>query len=133
MAAMRWAREIIIVGTSLLGGVLSGVSVAKLGTLEQIPYGIAMSVGFALLGMLIQFAINKVDEDEEEPEERKPAKRKPLVDESFEDDYKLDYDMDYETDYDDKEEVPVIKRGKKVDYEKALEQELDREIQKGRF
>ena len=67
--AMRNARVVIIVGTSVLGGVLSGISLAKIGGLAEIPYGIGMSVGFAGLGMLIQFAINKPDEDEDEDEE----------------------------------------------------------------
>ena len=44
---------------------MSGVSLAKLGNLEDIPYGLGMSVGFAVLGMLIQFAINKPASDEE--------------------------------------------------------------------
>ena len=44
---------------------MSGVSLAKLGNLEDIPYGLGMSVGFAVLGMLIQFAINKPVSDEE--------------------------------------------------------------------
>ena len=55
--------------TSLIGGIMAGVSLAQLGNLEDIPYGLGMSVGFAVLGMLIQFAINKPvsDEENEEP------------------------------------------------------------------
>lgn len=67
--AMRWAREVIIIGTSLLGGVAAGVAVAKITALPQIPYGIGMSAGFALLGMMIQFLTNKVDRYEEDEEE----------------------------------------------------------------
>lgn len=67
--AMRNARVVIIVGTSVLGGVLSGISLAKLGGLPEIPYGIGMSAGFAALGMLIQFAVNRPDDAEEEDEE----------------------------------------------------------------
>ena len=68
--AMRYAKGVIIIGTSILGGVLAGFSIAKIGGLEQLPYGIGMAVGIALLGMLIQFAINKdrYDDDDEEDE-----------------------------------------------------------------
>ena len=70
--AMKWAREVIIVGTSLMGGAMAGVSAAKLGGLADIPYGILLSIGFALLGMLIQFATNRrriEDEDDLDYEE----------------------------------------------------------------
>lgn len=67
--AMRYAKGVIIIGTSVLGGVLAGFSIAQIGGLAQFPYGIGMAVGIALLGMLIQFAINKDHYDEEEDEE----------------------------------------------------------------
>ena len=73
MLALRYEREVIIVGTSILGGILSGFSAAKLAKMEEIPFGIIFSIGFALVGMLIQFAINKPkyddDYDEDEDEE----------------------------------------------------------------
>lgn len=50
---------------------MAGLSLAKLGGLAEIPFGIGMSLGFALLGVLIQFAINKPDEDEYDDEEEK--------------------------------------------------------------
>lgn len=57
---------------------MAGISLAKLGDLADIPYGLGMGVGFAVLGTLIQFAINKpqmeaeMDEDgEEETEDEK--------------------------------------------------------------
>lgn len=65
IVGVKFCRGVIIVATSLLGGLLAGASLAKISELEQFPYGILMSLGFALLGMLIQFAINKVPEDEE--------------------------------------------------------------------
>ena len=64
--AMRQAREVLIVGTSLLGGAMAGVSTAKLGGLSDFPYGLGMSAGFAILGMLIQFATNRRKDDDEE-------------------------------------------------------------------
>lgn len=67
--AMRYAKGVIIIGTSVLGGVLAGISIAQIGGLAQFPYGIGMAAGIALLGMLIQFAINKDHYDEEEDEE----------------------------------------------------------------
>lgn len=69
--AMRYAREVIIVGTSLFGGVMAGFSLGKIGELPQIPYGIMLSVGFAALGMLLQFLINKPVYEEEEPKKLK--------------------------------------------------------------
>lgn len=87
VVAMRYEREVIIVGTSLLGGVLTGVSLAKLGGMAEIPYGIGMSAGAAILGMLIQFALNKpkyVDEDEDEYEDdRKQKRKKERTDEDY--------------------------------------------------
>ena len=68
--AMKWAKEVIIVGTSLLGGAMAGMSLAKIGGLADFPYGIGLSAAFAVLGMLIQFATNRsrYKEDEEEYE-----------------------------------------------------------------
>lgn len=78
--AMKWAREVIIVGTSILGGAMAGVSLAKLGGLPDIPYGIVLSIAFALLGMLIQFATNRrrTDDYEEDEivEEKEPPRRR---------------------------------------------------------
>ncbi len=69
--AVKYCREVLIVATSLIGGLMSGISAAKLGNLADIPYGLGMSVGFAILGILIQLAINKpqVEEDEMDEEE----------------------------------------------------------------
>ena len=76
--AMKWAREVLIVGTSLLGGAMAGISLAKLGGLDDIPYGLGLSVLCALLGMVIQFATNRcvvIEEEEYEPEKVKKVKR----------------------------------------------------------
>ena len=78
--AMKQAREVLIIGTSLLGGAMAGFSAAKLGGLADIPYGLGLSAGFALLGMLIQFATNRrvvIEEEEYEPERVKKVKRNP--------------------------------------------------------
>lgn len=88
VVAMRYEREVIIVGTSLLGGVLTGVSLAKLGGMAEIPYGIGMSAGAAILGTLIQFALNKPkyddDEDEyEDEDDRRPRRKRELTDEDY--------------------------------------------------
>lgn len=74
--AMKWAKEVIIVGTSLLGGAMSGMSLAKLGGLSDFPYGIGLSAAFAALGMLIQFATNRsrYEEEDEEPVHRRKKK-----------------------------------------------------------
>lgn len=81
MLALRYEREVIIVGTSILGGILSGFSTAKLAKMEEIPFGIIFSIGFALVGMLIQFAINKpkydddYDDEEDEDQGKVPERR----------------------------------------------------------
>lgn len=87
MLAMRWAREVIIIGTSLLGGVMAGMAAAKLGGLSQIPYGVGMSLGFVALGMLIQFMTNRVDDEEEEEE----LPRRMSYDSEYEDDLEEEY------------------------------------------
>lgn len=81
--AMKWAKEVIIVGTSLLGGAMAGMSLAKLGGLSDFPYGIGLSAAFAALGMLIQFATNRsrYEEEEEEEEEYQPPVRRKKVQE----------------------------------------------------
>lgn len=87
LLALRYEREVIIVGTSILGGILSGFATAKLTNMDEIPFGIIFSIGFALVGMLIQFAINRSkyegEETEEEEEEERPFKRKPAVQDEF--------------------------------------------------
>lgn len=67
--AVRYCREVLIVATSLIGGVFAGYALAKLGGLAEFPYGLGMSLGFAALGTLIQFAINKVEDEESEYED----------------------------------------------------------------
>ena len=66
---MRYAKGVIIVGTSILGGVLAGLSIAKIAGLAQFPYGVGMAAGIVILGMLIQFAINKDRYDEEDDDD----------------------------------------------------------------
>ena len=75
--AVKYCREVLIVATSLIGGIMAGVSLAQLGNLADIPYGLGMSVGFAILSMLIQFAINKPasDEDDEEADNEENAEQ----------------------------------------------------------
>ena len=67
--AVKYCREVLIVATSLIGGVMAGVSLAQLGHLDNIPYGVGMSLGFGVLGILIQFAINKPQVEQEVEEE----------------------------------------------------------------
>ena len=76
--AVKYCREVLIVATSLCGGIMAGISLANIGNLADIPYGFGLSAGFALRGMLIQFAINKphTEEEGEEEEEEKRIERK---------------------------------------------------------
>lgn len=68
--AVKYCREVLIAATSLIGGVMAGVSLARIGGMAEIPFGVGMSFGFAALGVLIQLAINKpVEEEEAEYEE----------------------------------------------------------------
>ena len=78
--AMRFVKGVLIVATSLLGGVLSGYSLAELSGFPQLPIGVAMSAAFAVFGMLIQFTINreKYEDDEEEENSEKPDKEENL-------------------------------------------------------
>ena len=107
--AMRYAREVIIVGTSLLGGVMAGFSLGKLGGLANVPYGLAMSVGFVALGMLLQFVINKpeYEEDEEDGEKLEMGKKRKQgrhMSEEFYNPYADDYDP-YDDDLYEEEEM----------------------------
>ena len=83
---VKYSREVLVVATSLIGGLMAGTAMAHLGSLPEIPYGIGMSAGFALIGILIQFAINKPErgdyddygeyEEYEEYEDESPVKDK---------------------------------------------------------
>ena len=66
---LKFSRVVIITATSLMGGALAGLSLAKIGGLAEIPYGLGMSAGFAVLGMLVQFATNRIPEEDDEEEE----------------------------------------------------------------
>ena len=90
----------IIVGTSFLGGVTAGLSLAKLLAMDQIPYGILFGAAFAILGMLIQFAINKpraakATRREEQPDRRsseeRTKKKEALEDEADQEDLEEKY------------------------------------------
>lgn len=109
--ALKYSRPVIIVGTGLFGGILAGVSMAKLLGLPQFPYGIGMSLGLAVLGMAIQFLINPAeddeedeDEDEEEDEndgEEEEDSREPRKKKHYDEELDYDEDSDYEDYLDD--------------------------------
>ena len=68
--------------------------------MEEIPFGIIFSIGFALVGMLIQFAINRLkyeDEDEGEAENSRRTfqKRRSAV-----------YEEEPDTDFQEEDEAP---------------------------
>ncbi len=68
-AAIRFEKQVIIVLSSLLGGILAGYCLSRLLRLEEVPYGLGLSFLFFFAGTLIQFAFNhgaEADEDEEE-------------------------------------------------------------------
>ena len=111
--AMKWAKEVIIVGTSLLGGAMAGMSLAKIGGLGDFPYGIGLSAAFAVLGMLIQFATNRSRYEEDEEKYEASAGRSKKKQRREKEDYDLYPDVEEEMYY----ESPV--RRKKVQEEKA--------------
>lgn len=120
MLALRYEREVIIVGTSILGGILSGFATAKLANMEEIPFGIIFSVGFSLVGMLIQFAINKPkyeDDYDEEEDDGRYARRKPVED--------LDKDLDEDLSNADDEEIDEILDEYGVDEDEVIEEYLE--------
>ena len=120
MLALRYEREVIIVGTSILGGILSGFATAKLANMEEIPFGIIFSVGFSLVGMLIQFAINKPkyeDDYDEEEDDGRHARRKPVED--------LDKDLDEDLSNADDEEIDEILDEYGVDEDEVIEEYLE--------
>ena len=73
MLALKFSKGIIIAGTSIMGGILAGYSLGKLLHQPEIPHGLLYCAGFAVLGLLIQFLINRpAYEEEEENEETLP-------------------------------------------------------------
>lgn len=75
MLALRYEREVIIVGTSILGGILSGFLLPSWQNGGN-SFWNHFSIGFALVGMLIQFAINKpkYDDDYDDEEDENQGK-----------------------------------------------------------
>ena len=66
---LKFSRGVIIFATSLMGGVIAGFSMAKIGHITDLPIALSMSAGFAVLGMLVQFATNRIPDDDGEEEE----------------------------------------------------------------
>lgn len=104
--ALRYSRVVIIVGTGLFGGILAGVSLAKLMGMAQFPYGIGMSLGFSVLGIAIQFAINRPEDEEEDDEEDEAEEDDEYDDEDYEEEllnekYEEDIDQYLDEDLDD--------------------------------
>lgn len=118
--AVRYSREIIIVGTSLVGGVFAGFALSRLGRLPELPYGLAMSAGFALLGLLIQFLTNKL-RIVEEPEEEEETPEKDAFDECDEE----AYEEAYREMYGDQKVSHILNWKKKTDRESGEEEEQD--------
>ncbi|MDO4518879.1 MAG: TMEM198/TM7SF3 family protein [Eubacteriales bacterium] len=84
MLALKFSKGIIIIGTSILGGVTTGFSASWLANLEEYPYGIGMSLIFTLMAIAIQYAFNRGSD--EKVVER--AVEKPVEKESVEDGFR---------------------------------------------
>lgn len=81
---LRYCREVIIVVTSLAGGVLTGFSGAKFLGVEEFPFGILICLGAAALGLIVQFLMNQPTYAEEEIEEsRREAKQRQEEEDYF--------------------------------------------------
>lgn len=113
--AVRFSKEIIIAGTSLVGGIFAGLSLSRLGKLPEMPYGLAMSVGFALVGLLIQFVTNRADREDIPEEEERPEKKEEEYDECDEE----AYEEAYREMYGDQPVSHILKRKRKAASEDA--------------
>ena len=117
-------------GTSILGGILSGFATARLANMEEIPFGIVFSIGFALIGMLIQFAINKPkdDRDYSEDEEETRVKHRTSSDDEDEEENVPDHsydDLDEDLSNADEEEIDEILDEYGVDEDDVIEEYLE--------
>lgn len=116
--SVKFSREVIIIGTSLMGGAIAGLSLVKIGSLSEIPYGLGISAGFALLGMLVQFTINRPEEEDEddydEETERRASERSRGSADSLDIRLPGGYDrIDEDIVDDDFEEVPLRPKKKR--------------------
>lgn len=80
---LKYCREVIIVVTSLAGGVLTGLAGAKLLGVTEFPFGILISLGAGGLGLALQFIMNRPEYVEEETEESRKEARKRQEDEDY--------------------------------------------------
>ena len=61
VVTLKFDRVVIIVVTSLFGAAAAGFGLSRLLNVPEMTYGLLISVGFAVLGMLVQFAVNRQD------------------------------------------------------------------------
>ena len=69
-AAIRFEKQVIIILSSLLGGILAGYCLSRLLMLEEVPYGLGFCALFVFLGILVQFAFNRTPDADEAEEDR---------------------------------------------------------------
>ena len=81
---LKFTREMLIVVTALFGGVLCGLSLARILDVSETTYGLLLAVLFTMLSIVIQLLINKPEYEEEYPEE--PTEDTPS-DEYYDDRY----------------------------------------------
>ena len=62
---LRFTREVLIVITALFGGILSGLSLAKLLKMPEWTYGLLFSALFVIFSLIVQFLTNKPERTEE--------------------------------------------------------------------
>ena len=95
----KYTREMLIVVTALFGGVLSGLSLARILDVSENTYGLLLAALFTMLSIVIQMLLNKPEYEEEYPEEK-------TEDIPYDAPYDESYDESYDDRYDDRYDDP---------------------------
>lgn len=96
---VRFAKPVIIAGTSVQGGMTAGLAAAQLLEWKRVPYGFIAGIAIAGLGILIQTITNRSSYEQEE-------------DYDYEDpQYRVRPQDEYEEEWESQEERPLYQRG----------------------
>lgn len=130
--AVKFVRPIVIVTTSVQGGMSAGAALAGLLSWGKYP-GIALGAGIALCGILVQWATTKGKKSvHREPKEASREKRasREFVREEEDDDFP---EESYSREYDKKENDNLPQVALPEEWEKELwKEELERKNRKGK-
>lgn len=67
---LKYSRVLIILATSILGGIMAGMAGIKLAGVPMLPWGGIASIVVIMLGLLIQFKMNQTDNRDAEKVKR---------------------------------------------------------------